>query len=338
VFFLCALSLCCTPATATTTAAIDLFTFYHPSSVLICKPCGYAVLPTALSTYIKVHYLYDARHAATNLFDSPQSRNPATLLANYLCERYQLLNPAIVKVPTPPATNLPIPELKLYRGYQCTRCNFVLRSQGKKAKTSIGTHLNEHRLMPRKLGRQAKIAGIPAIDSEPMFAEVFCQRFFASGAQSSFLTVNVLDQAQDLVKTRPRGHANVFRALINEQLTAGNNEQDARAQIYNSQVSKTEVSPWLEMTRWPRYFHGLNIADVAPLAYAANPITEPALVLLGESFDRLIELAHRSICEDKISVFDQAQINSFIAGRLGKHNRMLMVKLAKSTFRKYKSI
>jgi hypothetical protein len=97
---------------------------------------------------------------------------------------------------------------------------------------------------------------------------------------------------QELVKSRPKGHANVFQALIDEQLTAGNEEQDAQAQIYNSQVSKTEVSPWLEMTRWPRYFHGLNIADVAPLAYAANLITKPALILLGESFDRLIELAH----------------------------------------------
>jgi hypothetical protein len=46
--------------------------------------------------------------------------------------------------------------------------------------------------------------------------------------------------------------------LIDEQLTAGNDEQDARAQIYDSQVSKTEVSLWLEMTRWPRYFHGLK--------------------------------------------------------------------------------
>jgi hypothetical protein len=171
-----------------------------------------------------------------------------------------------------------------------------------------------------------------------MFSEVFCQRFFAYGAQSSFFTVNVPDQVQDLVKTRPRGHADVYRALINEQLTAGNHEQNARAQIYNSQVSKTEVSPWLEMTRWPRYFHSLNIADVAPLAYAANPITEPTLVLLGESFDRLIERAHQSICEDRISVFDQAQINSFITGRSGKHDRMLMVKLAKSTFRAYKGI
>jgi hypothetical protein len=89
---------------------------------------------------------------------------------------------------------------------------------------------------------------------------------------------------QELVKTRPREHADLYRALIDEQLTAGNYEEDVRAQVYSSQVSKTEVSPWLKMIRWPRYFHGLNIADVAPLAYAANPITEPALVVLGESF------------------------------------------------------
>jgi hypothetical protein len=159
-------------------------------------------------------------------------------------------------------------------------------------------HFNKsHRPVPTKLGRLAK-------DSEPTFCEVYCQRFFVSGPQSSFFRVNVPDQVQELVQNRPRGHADVLRALIEEQLTAGNDEQDARAQIYNSQVSKTEVSPWLEMTRWPRYFHGLNMADVASLAYAANPITKPALVLLGESFDRLIERAHQSICEDKISVFD----------------------------------
>jgi hypothetical protein len=317
---------------------MDLLTFYPPSSVLICKPCGYAVPPTTLSTHIKVHHLYDARYAATNFFDAPQSRNPATLLANYLCDRYQLLDPATAKIPTPPATNPPIPKLKLHRSYQCTCCSFVLRSQGTEARISMGKHFNVHRLVPRKPGRPAKIAGVPATDSEPIFTKVHCQRFFVSGAQSSFFTVNVLDQVQELVKSRPRRHANVFRALIDEQLTAGNEEQDAQAQIYNSQVSKTEVSPWLEITRWPRYFHGLNMASVAPLGYAANPITEPALVFLGESFDRLIEHAHKSICEDRISVFDQAQINSFIAGRLGKHDRMLMVKLAKSTFRAYQGI
>jgi hypothetical protein len=71
------------------------------------------------------------------------------------------------------------------------------------------------------------------------------------------------------VKIRPRGHADLYRALIDQQLTVGSHEQEVRAEIYSSQVTETEVSPRLEMTRWPRYFHGLNMADVAPLAYAA---------------------------------------------------------------------
>jgi hypothetical protein len=48
------------------------------------------------------------------------------------------------------------------------------------------------------------------------------------------------------------------------------------------------------------------------LAYGPNPITEPALVVVGDSFDRIIEQAYWSICEDRISVFDQAKINSFM--------------------------
>jgi hypothetical protein len=98
--------------------------------------------------------------------------------------------------------------------------------------------------------------------------------FFITGVQSSFFTVNVPTHVQELVKARPRWHAkNVYQALITKQLTVGNYEQDARAQIYISWVSKTEKSPWLEMTRWPRHFNGLSMANVAPLAYAANPIT-----------------------------------------------------------------
>jgi hypothetical protein len=74
-FPLCALSLYRTPATATTAAAIDLFAFYHLSGVLICKPCGYTVLPTTLSNYIKVYYPYDAPCAATNSSASSQPQN-----------------------------------------------------------------------------------------------------------------------------------------------------------------------------------------------------------------------------------------------------------------------
>jgi hypothetical protein len=172
VFCLCALSFCCTPATATTTAAMDLFIFYAPSGVLLCKPCGYAVLPTALATHISIHHLSDARNAATSSLASSKSKKPAELLANHLRERFQLLDPATAKIPTPPLTDPPIPELRLHCGYQCTRCEFI-RLRTKTALVQMGTHFNQHRLLPRKKGmRQQRIADIPEEDKGPAFKEI----------------------------------------------------------------------------------------------------------------------------------------------------------------------
>jgi hypothetical protein len=51
------------------------------------------------------------------------------------------------------------------------------------------------------------------------------------------------------------------------------------------------------------------MTQVAPLAYGPNRVTEPGLVLMGDSFDRTIEQAHRSVCKDKISVFNPAKID-----------------------------
>jgi hypothetical protein len=104
---------------------------------------------------------------------------------------------------------------------------------------------------------------------------------------------------------KPQTHkVDLLRAIINEQLHAGQLVQQVIAQTYSSPVAKTEVSPWLEMTKWPRYFDGLDMTKVAPLAYRPNSVTKAALVIMGESFDRIIEQAYRSICEDRISVFD----------------------------------
>jgi hypothetical protein len=111
--------------------------------------------------------------------------------------------------------------------------------------------LHVHRLVPRKRGQPVKLADTPEEDRRPMFKDIYCQRFFVRGAQAKYFAVNVPSEGQALVKTRPRGHADLYRALINEQLTVGSHEQVVRAEIYSSQVTETEVSPWLEMTRWP---------------------------------------------------------------------------------------
>ena len=167
---------------------MDLFTFYPPSSVLICKPCRYAVSPTSVPTHVRTHHPEDARHAATT--PSGHARNSANLLATYLCQQYQLLDPATAHIPTPHATSLLILDLTLYSGYQCTCSNFVLRSGGKEAKASMEKHFNKHRLAPRKPGGQEKMAGIPAKDSGPVFTMVSSRYITMTIEGSVELTAN----------------------------------------------------------------------------------------------------------------------------------------------------
>jgi hypothetical protein len=107
---------------------MDLFIFYPRFSVLICKPCGFAVPPSHLRSYIVTRHSNDACRAAG--LDPAYSKpgKPATTLADLLQEqeKHNLLDPRHVKIPIPSPTEPPLPELKLYRGYQCSRCNFVV--------------------------------------------------------------------------------------------------------------------------------------------------------------------------------------------------------------------
>jgi hypothetical protein len=73
-----------------------------------------------------------------------------------------------------------------------------------------------------------------------MFREIYCQHFFIRGAQANHFEVNVPSMMQAQVKTRARGHTDLYRALINKQLVAGGHEQQVRAEIYSSQVTETE--------------------------------------------------------------------------------------------------
>lgn len=105
--------------------------------------------------------------------------------------------------------------------------------------------------------------------------------------------------------------------------------------VNDADQHRLNISPWLEMTRWTRYLDGHDFAAVAPLVYLPEPEKEPLLFQLGESLDRVVEQAYESICQDKINVFDQTRINSFMQ-RPRAFDRPLMVKLQKTSFRQYK--
>ena len=131
--------------------------------------------------------------------------------------------------------------------------------------------------------------------------------------------------------------AEYIRTQIDEALEQGEKETRALEDTILDNAAPTEVSPWLEMIRWPKYLHGHSFIEVARLANPANPASEPFLVEFSDSLDRIVEQAHTSIREDKVNVFDQARVNSFIQRRRA-FDRPLMVKLRNSTYQKYKQV
>jgi hypothetical protein len=66
----------------------------------------------------------------------------------------------------------------------------------------------------------------------------------------------------------------------------------------------TEVSPWLELTRWPNDVQGHRFNDLVPLASLPDH-REPLPFIIEGSIELLIQDAYQSIKEHRINEFDQ---------------------------------
>lgn len=98
-----------------------------------------------------------------------------------------------------------------------------------------------------------------------------------------------------------------LQAQVDQVLTQGATSTAARtAQVPDpDQRAFTEVSPWLELTRWPEFLQGHNFTAVARLGALPDPVREPLLVVFAASVERLIQAAYESIKMRRINEFDQ---------------------------------
>jgi hypothetical protein len=92
------------------------------------------------------------------------------------------------------------------------------------------------------------------------------------------------------------------------------------------------------MTRWEQYLAGHQYRIVAALAKLPNITAEPLLVRIGESVNRLIDAARTSVCEDRVNVFDQTRINSFLPRCAERASCSLAVNFKPATYRAYKAM
>lgn len=205
----------------------------------------------------------------------------------------------------------------------------------------LAKHFNDlHDGHKRASGRQPKATTVAA----PQWKQVSCQRLFLGGTKSGYFAVISPTKAVEEEEAWRRQatvaqllEVDFIRAQIDEALAKSNQERKEVENVILDNTAPTEVSPWLEMTRWPKYLQGHSFAEVAQLASPANAVSEPLLGEFSASLDRVIEEAHSSIRNDKVNVFNQARINSFIQRRRA-FDRPLLTKLRNSTYRDYKLV
>jgi hypothetical protein len=164
---------------------------------------------------------------------------------------------------------------------------------------------------------------------------VSCQRFFPSKHGSQFFEVTCAatpPSKQALQASVPTTAAERIRACVDQALREG----EAAAEIENGQVPAidphpTAVSPWLELTRWPEYLRGQDLAAVALLGCLPDPAMELVLVQFSASIKRLIDQAYQVIKDGHLNEFDQIQINTFFR-KPNVWNRPIQIHLRPATY------
>jgi hypothetical protein len=128
-----------------------------------------------------------------------------------------------------------------------------------------------------------------------------------------------------------------IQAQANLELDCDLAEEQEEGQWISEQRDSTEISPWLELTQWPKYLHDHSFATVAALAALPNQAQEPLLILFTQSVTRLIERAYQTIEDRRVNEFDQIRINSFLQ-RPGIWDHPIQIHLKPSTYQRYRQV
>ena len=308
--------------------------FYHleEQRVIVCRECRYAVWPDQVSAHLRLKHeapRKEVRAIATEVASWGLQRSP---------EDFRL-----VRTGLQPLDHLPVYQDGVACQLRPAQCQYVCRSL-----TSLRNHWRTaHRWRPSPLQRRGG-SMLPAEREEyqrrcaSASRPVHCQRLFLSGTYASYYEV-VPDRPGPSEATAPEAEADTNREppsladLVRGELATLEQAQSANDQVFRGFESKKEVSPWLELTRWPEYLRGHRPRDIAQLIAPPSAENEAVLLAVCDSLERVVKEAHQSVCDDKVNVFDQARINSFLQ-RPRAADRPLMVKLQRSTWRTYTRI
>lgn len=137
-------------------------------------------------------------------------------------------------------------------------------------------------------------------------------------------------------KTRPaRGLASSETQSITDKVIQQLRDIEGQSVRIKDVIARSEVSPWLERTRWTSYLEGSNLSEVSELAGLIGTQSNPLLQVFARSVDCLVESAYATVYSDKVNYFGQRYISSFLPAKR-MYNQPLLVKLQAATYKRYK--
>ena len=307
----------------------ETFEYLSTYQVFVCKLCKYAVRLDHLRAHISSHH---AKLPGLRTY-----KQISSLVAS-LRLQYEVLDPNLQPLKIPPPDSPALPHLELRSGLQCIECTYICCTRH-----GMGKHVGQsHPQLRRPRGWQPRSSSEEGSASQ-RWRKVFCQRFFATGKGTTYFRVaEPMDELKRIleklpVATKVLTEKEAIRAELYRQLKEHDEEMEKMLQRTPDDTVGTEVSPWLQVTRWPKYLRGQDFAQVASLGIGAQYGAEPLLVEFSRSVVRVIEKANISIENDVVNMLDQERINSFIQRRR-LSDKPLFGKLQTATWKQYTSI
>lgn len=164
------------------------------------------------------------------------------------------------------------------------------------------------------------------------------QRFFSAGKGSHCFRVlsASAESPRGIEVTRPAGGpASNETQSITDKVIQQLRDIEGQSVRIKHLTARSEVSPWLERTRWTSYLEESNLLEVSELAGPIGTQSDPLLQVFARSVDRLVESVYATVCSDKINYFGQRCISSFLPAKR-MYNRPLLVKFQATTYKRYK--
>jgi hypothetical protein len=144
------------------------------------------------------------------------------------------------------------------------------------------------------------------------YTPVHCQRFFMQGGHATFVVIPRGEPELCQLQQQAETPDNDLAHTVLQDLATLEHRESQHNKTVPLIVSTKEVSPWLQMTRWPAYLIGRDLRATAALILQPEPGSDIVLHVLCQSLERLIDDAYQSVCSDAIGVFDQIRINTFL--------------------------